>query len=404
MTGDRQEWRSRIEHELSDNILPFWINHTVDEVNGGFYGAVTNDLQVLNMQPRSAVLYARILWTFATAYRRDHADRYLDMARRAYDYLTRYFVDREYGGVYWAVDRLGKPVNDRKHIYAQAFAIYGLAEYYRATGEPASLKLAQDLFRLIESHSFDALHQGNLECCSRAWGELADMRLSTLEPNCRKSMNTLLHLMEAYTNLLRVWDDAGLKAKQRGLLQVFFRHIIDPQTHHFRLFFDDDWTSLSDRVSPGHDIEGSWLIVEAAEVQGEAALLAQAREVAVKMVEAVYREGLEPDGSVLYELGPHGIINADKHWWPQAEAVVGFYNAYQISGQAEFATAADRAWNYIEEHVVDRTHGEWFKILRRDGTPDLDHIKTGPWECPYHNSRACFEMLSRLPAKSHEKA
>jgi mannobiose 2-epimerase len=358
---------------------------------------VTNDLRILNDKPRSAVLYARILWTFAAAYRLYHTEAYLHMARRAYDYLTRCLIDHEYGGVYWAVDHRGKPINDRKHIYAQAFAIYGLAEYYRATDEPASLKLAQSLFRLIESHSVDAIHQGNIECCSRAWGELADMRLSALEPDCRKSMNTLLHLMEAYTNLLRVWDDAGLKAKQRGLIQVFFQHIIDPQTHHFRLFFDDNWTSLSEIISFGHDIEGSWLIVEAAEIQGEAALLTQAREVAVKMAEAVYTQGLDADGSVFYEAGPHGIKNDAKHWWPQAEAVVGFYNAYQISGRAELAAAADRVWSYIEDHVVDRTHGEWFKVLRRDGTPNLDHVKTGPWECPYHNSRACFEMLSRLP-------
>lgn len=400
MTGDRQEWRTRIERELLDNILPFWINHTVDEVNGGFFGAVTNDLQVLNTAPRSAVLYARILWTFAAAYRLDHADRYLSMARRAYDYLTRYFVDPNYGGVYWTVDCRGKPVNDRKHIYAQGFAIYGLAEYYRATGEPESLKLAQDLFRLIEANSFDPIHQGNIECRSRAWGELADMCLSALEPDCRKSMNTLLHLMEAYTNLLRVWDNAGLKARQRGLIEVFPRRIIDPQTHHFRLFFDDDWTSLSDLISFGHDIEGSWLIVEAAEVQGDASLLVQAREAAVKMAEAVFSQGLDADGSLFYEAGRQGIRNDQKHWWPQAEAVVGFYNAYQISGRAEFAAAAERVWSYIEAHVVDRIHGEWFKVLRRDGTPDLGHVKTGPWECPYHNSRVCFEMLSRLRAES----
>jgi mannobiose 2-epimerase len=401
LTFDPQDFKHRIERELLDNILPFWMKHTVDESNGGFYGAVMNNWQVQNDAPRSAILCARIIWTYATAYRLYKDKQYLRMAERAYDYLKRAFWDRDYGGVYWHVDYQGKPLYDRKHSYAQAFAIYGLAEYHRATGEAQSLKLAQELFEFLEAHSYDPVNDGYVEGCSREWGALDDMRLSEHEPNCRKSMNTLLHVMEAYTQLLRVWDDAKLKARLRGLILVFLNHVIDPQTYHFRLFFDDQWQSLRPIVSFGHDIEGSWLLVEAAEMLGEAGLLAQCRAMATKMAEAVYRQGQEADGSLLYEATPEGIETYDRHWWVQAEAVVGFYNAYQLSVQAGapasyFAEAAYQSWRYIEDHMVDRQHGEWFKVVRRDGTPRSDQVKAGPWECPYHNSRTCYEMVARL--------
>ena len=395
-TFSKSDFRRQLKEELTGNILPFWMTHVVDKVNGGFYGAVTNDLQVHNKVPRSAILCARILWTYATAYRRLGAGQYLSTARWAYDYLTHVFWDQEYGGLYWQVDYEGNPVSDRKHHYAQAFAVYGLAEYYRATQEPQSLELAQTLFHLLEKHAYEALYQGYIEGSSRKWEALVDMRLSDVDLNCRKSMNTMLHILEAYTNLLQVWDDAHLKAQHRALLETFQRHIIDPDTGHFKLFFDDQWHSLSDHISFGHDIEGSWLLWEAAKAQGDSALLAQVRESVIDIATAVYREGLDADGSLFYEGGPQGLVDAGKAWWVQAETVVGFYNAYQLSGQVDFAQAAYRCWRYIQDKMVDRKHGGWFKQLHRDGTPDHTRYKAGPWECPYHHSRACFEMLVRL--------
>ena len=390
------EFRSQLEDELTGNILPFWMDHSLDKVNGGFYGALTNDLQIHNEVPRSAILCARILWTYATAYRKLGDRQYLDMAGWAYNALRDTFFDPEYGGVYWTVDKAGKPVFDHKHHYAQAFAIYGLSEYYRATEQPESLAQAQRLFQLLEKHAYDPLYGGYIEGSSRTWEALADMRLSERDLNCRKSMNTMLHILEAYTNLLRVWEDPTLRAQQRALIEIFQQRIIDPASGHFKLFFDDQWNSLLPNVSFGHDIEGSWLLLEAAKVQADPALVDQVRQTAVQIASAVCQDGLEPDGSLPYEAGPAGLVDSDKSWWVQAEAMVGFYNAYQLSGQTRFAQAAQHSWRYIQDNLVDRMHGDWFKILHRDGTPDESSYKVGPWECPYHHSRACFEMIERL--------
>jgi mannobiose 2-epimerase len=395
-TFDKSEFRKQLAEELEGNILPFWMKHVVDKVNGGFYGALTNDLTVHNEVPRAAILCARILWTYATAYRRLGGESYLSTAQWAYEYLTHVFWDQQYRGVYWSVDYKGNPVLDRKHHYAQAFAIYGLAEYYHATQEPQSLELAKILFHLLEEHAYEPVYQGYIEGSSRKWEALEDMRLSDKDLNCRKSMNTMLHILEAYSNFMRVWNDERLKIQHRALLQTFQEHIMDPKIGHFKLFFDDQWHSLSDHVSFGHDIEGSWLLWEAAEIQGDSALMTQVRESVIRLASTVYQEGLDDDGSLFYEASPGGLVDTGKEWWAQAEAMVGFYNAYQLTGQEHFAQAAYRLWTYIQSNIIDRTHGDWFKRLLRDGTPEKDRYKAGPWDCPYHHGRTCFEMLDRL--------
>lgn len=386
--------RRRLERELRENILPFWMDRVVDP-HGGFYGRVDSDLTVRNAVERSAVVNARVLWTFSAAYRAYRQDAYLATARHAYDYLRAAFRDPKHGGVYWSVDASGQPVNDRKRVYAQAFTVYGLAEYARAANSREAVEWARELMRLVETHTHDEQHGGNVECRARDWSPLADMRLSEKEPPATKTMNTLLHLMEAYTNLRRISNDALLRQRHEALIKLFLDRVVDPAENRFRLFFDADWRPLPDHISPGHDIEGSWLLVEAAEVAGRPDLLAQALDAAYRMADAVLRTGLDDEGFVIYQAGEHR--DPARHWWPQAEGVVGFYNAYQISGWQDFRDAALRLWDLIEQRFVDRERGEWHKIVRPDGSPDLTQPKAGPWECPYHNGRACLEMLARLP-------
>ena len=387
------------ENELTQNILPFWMKHPIDREKGGFYGALSYDLKIFDDIERSAILCSRILWTFSTATFLYKNESYLETAEWAYRYLTENFWDKTHLGIYWSLDKNGQPLNDRKHAYAQAFSIYGLSAYYQASGDPYSLQLAQKLFELIETHTYDEQNGGYFECRARDWGSLADMRLSDKEIISDKSMNTLLHIMEAYSALYRIWPDEILYEKLKGLVNIFLEHVIDAEKAHQRLFFNKSWNSLKEQISYGHDIEASWLLVEAAELLKDKELLQRTEQTALKIAQAVYTEALGEKGSVIYEMEPGGHIVDQRHWWAHAEAVVGFYNAFQLSGQPHFAIAAEKVWNYIQAHFVDRQHGDWFKVLEADGTPILTQNKTGPWECPYHHARMCFEMSRRLKEK-----
>jgi len=395
--------RERVERELLGDILPFWLNYAVDHEFGGFRGQIANDLTIAPLAHKGLILNARILWTFAKAYKVYGGAVYLRTAQRAYDYLRRYFSDAEFGGVYWMVDHLGNPVDAKKRIYGQAFTVYALAEYAAASAEKEPLEEAIALYRKIEAASHDEKNGGYFETYERDWKLAQEQRLSAVDMDEKKSMNTHLHLLEAYANLLRLWEDDGLRKRLRELLRIFLDHVIDSQTHHFRMFFDEVWHDRSDRFSFGHDIEGSWLICEAAGVLGDTPILAEARKAALGMAQAVYEQAVDTDGGLLYEGTRKAFIDTDKHWWPQAEAVVGFLNAYELSGREYFLKAAHNSWEFIDKYIVDHQRGEWYWKVSRDRTPSNDKYKVDPWKCPYHNSRTCFEVMERLDrlAKKH---
>ena len=365
---------------LTEHILPFWMERMPDP-RGGFYGRIDGHGVVHPEAEKGAILNARILWTFASAYRILGNPAYLEMATRAKRALLDDFFDPDYGGVYWSLNHDGSPLDTKKQIYALGFAIYGLSEYARATGDEEALAHAVKLFFDVENHSFDTEKNGYFEAFTREWGTIADMRLSDKDANECKTMNTHLHILEPYTNLYRVWPDERLAAAIRNLIAIFTDKILDPQTFHLRLFFDDDWNSKVDKTSYGHDIEASWLIHEAALALGDEALLAH--------VEPVVR-------SIAQHAEFERLFTQSSQWWEFAETVVGFYNIWQHWDDKDALEKAKKAWEFACTYLLDKEQGEWYWAVRLpDYAPDLTEDKAGFWKCPYHNGRACMELLQR---------
>ncbi len=395
MNQNLPELRQQVKDELIQNILPFWIGKMKDNEHGGFYGQIKGNNQLIALADKGGILNARILWSFSSAYLHLKDPLYLDMANRAKDYIQKHFFDTEFGGTYWTISYDGKPVDTKKQIYSQAFFIYAFTEHYRASGDDSSLKTAIELFRIIELNSFDPLQNGYFEAYSRDWKLLEDLRLSEKDANEKKTMNTHLHILEAYTNLYRVWKDDELARQLRNLILIFTEKIVNRQSRHLDLFFDENWTSKAEIISYGHDIEASWLIDEAARVLGDKKLLVGVQEICLSIAEAAC-EGLQSDGSLIYEFNKtKNHLDRDRHWWVQAEAVVGFLNAFQLTGNTEWLSKAQNCWNFISEKLVDRAEGEWFWSISEAGNVNRIDDKAGFWKCPYHNSRMCLEVMVR---------
>ena len=378
---------------LVNNILRFWSERMVDTEHGGFYGRIDGHDILHPEAEKGAVLNARILWTFASATRILHSMPYRILAARAKDYLLTRFIDPQYGGVYWSLNADGTPLDTKKQTYAIAFAIYGLAEYYRATQDPEALLTAIRLFDDIEVHAFhvsslegESEGVGYVEALTRDWQPIADMRLSDKDENAVFTMNTHLHVLEAYTNLYRVLknvhrdDIQGTKERVerqlRILIDIFANHIFDPATGHLMLFFDEKWQPSNTHTSPGHDIEAAWLLREAQAVLEE-------------------NEEVNKLSRRLAVAARDGILQ-EKQWWCYAEAVVGYIDQWQDIPDPHYLNLANAAWDFIVDHLVDHEHGEWYWSVLPDGTPDRSNDKAGFWKCPYHNSRMCYELIERL--------
>ena len=319
------------------------------------------------------------------------------MTERAFDFVMNKFWDAEHGGAFWRLDDQGKVIDDSKKTYGQAFYIYALTEFHRAFGSWAALARAKELFELIESHAHDAPFGGYIEVCNRDWSEAgADARLSDKDMNEKKSMNNHLHVLEAYTNLFRVWPEPRVATRLRELIEIFLTRILDARTKHLHHFFNEQWDIRSDTYTFGHDIEASWLLCEAAKEMGDANLLERVRAVSLQMAEAVFNEGFGADGGLCYEGRDGRIVDAGRECWPQAEALVGFLNAFELSGDKAFFAAALQAWKFIDENLVDHVHGEWFWRINPDGRPDKKLPKVSEWKGPYHATRASLETMRRL--------
>ncbi|UUF14394.1 MULTISPECIES: AGE family epimerase/isomerase [Flavobacterium] len=389
-----KQLKTELTTEL-DSILNYWIKYTLDTQNEGFIGQIDfNDHLIANAE-KGAVLNSRILWTFSSSYQVTKKESHKKIAERAFDFLSKYFYDAEFGGLFWSINVDKTPKDTKNQIYALAFAIYGLTEYYAISKDEKALEIAKNLYFKIQEHSYDPVNKGYLEAFTRNWQPIEDLRLSDKDANEKKTMNTHLHIIEAYANLYKVWKDETLRKNSIELLETIEKHFINTETGHLRLFFDENWIEKPDVISYGHDIEAAWLLLQCAEILEKENLVANYRKHAVQIAE-VTKEGLDADGGLWYEFDPEkDELIAEKHWWVQAEALIGFYNAYQLTGNENYLEIVFKNWKFIKKYILDLKNGEWFWGVYRDYSL-IEKDKAGFWKCPYHNSRACMELIQRI--------
>ncbi len=389
-----KQFKSEVSEELV-RLLSWWTHEMPDPDHGGFYGRRDSSGRLDPKADKAIILNSRILWSFSAAGNLMPTEGYRQMADRAFVYICRHFMDEQSGGVYWMLDHTGKAVETRKQVYAQAFTIYAFAEYYSYSQNPQALSAALGLFELLEKHSLDTKNAGYFEAFNRNWKPIADLRLSDKDANEAKTMNTHLHVLEAYTTLFQVSKNEKVGVALKRLVQCFLDRFVDPESGHLHLFFDENWRLKSSIISYGHDIEASWLLMEAAELLADPSLLQKAEAFALKLAQVTLAEGLDETGGIYNEIHENGALDKDKHWWPQAEAVIGFWNAWQLSEEEVYQQAAWKTWTFIKQSIIDQVDGEWHWGRTADQQLMQQEDKAGPWKAPYHNSRMCIEIIKR---------
>lgn len=384
-------------------ILDFWANYR-DDAFGGFYSYSSFTGEINPQAEKGVLLHSRILWAFSKGYNVLKEKKYLELAKHCYDFLKDVCYDKVTGGVYWSVSYDGKVLDSQKHIYNQGFFIYALSEYYLASGDAEALDLALKVFHLCEEHAFDEVYGGYREAFDRYFKPIENTLVCDTAEGIltEKSMNTHLHIMEAYTKLYEASHDEIVYKKLYELTKLILEKIIDEDSH-YGLFFTRDWRCASKDISFGHDIEGTWLMDKAADQIKDAEFVNKLKAVTLKMAEVTAWQALDYDGAVFSELREGHLLDADRIWWVQAESMVGFMNAFEKSGRQKFLKLSLDCFRIIVSQLKDKVNDEWFWKVNRYGVPYEDKPKVEPWKCPYHNARACLEMYSRLMSADCEQ-
>ncbi|HEX3021208.1 MAG TPA: AGE family epimerase/isomerase [Lachnospiraceae bacterium] len=382
---------NEVKDMLVERIIPFWRN-LKDTEYGGYYGLLDYNLHLQRTAEKGCILNSRILWFFSNAYMTLGDKMLLEDARHSFDFMVDHCFDKENGGVYWSLNYDGSVKDSTKHTYNQAFAIYALSSFYDASKEEKALVLAKELFHVVETKCKDEV--GYLEAFKKDFSPANNDKLSENGILAEKTMNTLLHVFEAYTELYRVSHMPEVKEQLVFILDTIANKIYNKDLTRQEVFFDRNLNPILDLHSYGHDIETAWLVDRGCEVLQDEEITKRMSVITLALTKKIY-DIAYVNHSVLNECD-RGKVNTLRIWWVQAEGVVGFLNGYEKTGKEEYLQAAADIWNFIKEFVLDKREGsEWFWAVDENGIPLKGKPIVEPWKCPYHNGRMCFEVIRR---------
>lgn len=394
MNSDYEHLKEDLHQELK-NILSYWSKNTLDDTHGGFVGKINSQNEVIPKASKGVILNTRILWSFSAASNHLKTSEYKTNCNRAYHYIKQFFKDNVHGGVFWELDYKGNPINKRKQVYAQSFAIYALSEYYILTNNEDAKTWAIELFALIETNAKDKINNGYVEAFNEDWSPIEDMRLSPKDMNATKTMNTHLHILEAYTSLLKIFNSDDVRNALKNLIELIQEKFLN-SNYNYDLFFDTNWNLQSSIVSYGHDIETAWLVIEAAKAVGNNYILTKTETTAILVADAFLEYGIDAEGAVINEKNlDTNKIDADRHWWPQMEALVGLKYVYELTHKPKYIEASLKIWDFTKNNLIDKIHGEWHFRVDKNGKVYTEEDKVSMWKAPYHTSRACILLQNK---------
>jgi mannobiose 2-epimerase len=417
---DREKIRAEMEFSLQQELLSKWYPQSMDKEHGGFFTTYTFDFKLTGEQDKMIVSQARHTWTNAMAsLRYPNVDFYKAGGKWGYEFLRDFFWDKDNGGFYTLLSRQGVVKDDRKTAYGNAFGIYALAAYYKASKDTGALNLAKKAFTWLEKHSHDAVHKGYYQHLNKD-GSLAKRTASTPSTSDLgyKDQNSSIHLLEAFTELYQVWPDPLLKVRLEEML-LLVRDKMVSRRGYLVLFFEPDWKPVSyqdsgaaaiqkhrslDHVSFGHDVETAYLMAEASHTLGLKGDNATLR-IGKKMVDHALRTGWDGRLGGFYDQGYYfkgagkmSILKQSKNWWAQAEGLntlLLMADRYPKDGQQYFEKFKT-LWGYTKAYLIDHNNGDWYE----EGLDNDPHRRTGlkghAWKATYHHYRALSNCIDQL--------
>jgi mannobiose 2-epimerase len=395
---------TRCRNILNNSIVKFYLPNCVDQVNGGYLESL-RDGKFAPTGEKFLTMQGRQLWFFSTlAQEGIERDAALAAAKSGFEFLERFMRDPEHGGYFSKVSDAGKPIDTRKHVYLNAFALYGLVGYFRATKDESALKSAQAFFRILESKAHDSAHGGYNEFFYEDWKPIRDVKESGyIGAIDTKTYNTHLHVLEALAELYRVWPDP-LVARRLGEAILINTNTVRHPDYFCNIDgWSPDWKMIQSpqnlRASYGHDVECAWLTMDAARTLNFSPRLL--RPWAEALVGYSLKYGYDREHGGFYYTGPLGKSAEDtrKEWWVEAEALVSMLEMYKLTGKREYYDVFCQTLDFVEKHQM-AAEGNWWASRKADGSP-LSDQRSSPWHGAYHNGRSmilCEKLLKGLVA------